>query len=41
MPEPVPPVSTAFIIVTFGSAIAVGLAVIYFGIHGQIGGPIP
>jgi hypothetical protein len=41
MPEPVPPVPPAFLIVTFAVAIAVGVAVILLGIHGQLGGPIP
>ena len=41
MPEPVPPVPLSFLIATFGGAIAVGALIIYFGIHGQLGGPIP
>jgi hypothetical protein len=41
MPEPNPPVPLSFIVVTFTAAIAVGILVIYLGIHGQIGGPIP
>ncbi len=40
-----PPVSTQvpmrFIVVVFAVAIVVGVAVAYFGIHGQIGGSIP
>jgi|HubBroStandDraft_1064217.scaffolds.fasta_scaffold1542663_2 hypothetical protein len=34
-------VSPVFLVVTFGSAIVVGALIIYFGLHGQIGGPIP
>jgi hypothetical protein len=34
-------VSPAFLVVTFGSAIAIGALIVYFGIHGQLGGPIP
>ena len=30
-----------FLIVTFGSAIVVAVLIVYFGIHGQLGGPIP
>jgi len=30
-----------FIVVVFAVAIVVGIAVAYFGIHGQIGGGIP
>jgi hypothetical protein len=31
----------AFVIVTFAAAIGIGVAIAYFGIHGQIGGTIP
>jgi hypothetical protein len=41
MEEMGPKVSPAFLVVTFAAAIAVGIAVIYFGIHGQLGGTIP
>ncbi len=41
MPETVPPVPLSFLIVTFGVAIAVGILIVYFGINGQLGGPIP
>ena len=41
MTETVPKLSVAFLVVAFAAAIAVGIAVIYFGIHGQLGGPIP
>lgn len=41
MPEPSPPVPLTFIIVTFAVAIVVGALIIYFGINGQLGGPIP
>ncbi len=41
MAEPVPKVPTLFIVVTFAVAIAIGAAVIYLGINGMIGGPIP
>ena len=41
MPEASPPVPLTFIIVTFAAAIAVGALIIYFGINGQLGGPIP
>jgi hypothetical protein len=34
-------VSPTFLVVTFGAAIAIGVLIVYFGIHGQIGGPIP
>jgi hypothetical protein len=33
--------STAFMIVLFAVAIAVGVGITYFGITGAIGGPIP
>jgi len=32
---------TAFLVVTFGVAIAVGALIAYLGITGQIGAPIP
>ncbi len=41
MPEATPKVPLSFLIVTFGGAIAVGALIIYFGIHGQLGTPIP
>ena len=41
MPEPTPQVSRAFLVITFVVAIAIGVAIIYFGINGQLGGPIP
>ncbi len=34
-------VPVRFVVVAFGVAIAVGIAVAYFGIHGQIGAGIP
>lgn len=33
--------SRVFLVVTFAVAIAVATLIIYFGISGQIGGPIP
>jgi hypothetical protein len=30
-----------FVVVAFGVAIAVGIAVAYLGVHGQFGGSIP
>jgi hypothetical protein len=41
MPEPTPAVSRLFLVVTFTAAIAIGAAIIYFGINGYIGGSIP
>jgi hypothetical protein len=41
MPEPTPKVPLSFIVVTFSVAIIVAAAIIYFGINGQLGGPIP
>jgi hypothetical protein len=41
MTEPSPQISRAFLVVTFAAAIIVAVAIIYFGINGQIGGPIP
>ena len=41
MPEPTPRPSTAFVIVTFAGAILIGALIIYLGIHGELGGPIP
>ncbi|MGI0070716.1 MAG: hypothetical protein ACRECT_01360 [Thermoplasmata archaeon] len=41
MPEPTPPVPLSFIIVTFGAATVVAVAIFYFGVRGMIGGPIP
>ncbi|MGB6500008.1 MAG: hypothetical protein WBG19_01210 [Thermoplasmata archaeon] len=35
------PFPTAFVVVTFAASIAIGVAIAYFGIHGQIGGTIP
>lgn len=40
-PPASPRASTAFLVVTFAVAIAVGVLVAYFGITGQIGGAIP
>jgi len=34
-------VSKRFVVVVFAVAIVVGIAVAYFGIHGQLGGSIP
>jgi hypothetical protein len=34
-------VPTKFVVVVFAVAIVVGVAVAYFGIHGQFGGSIP
>jgi hypothetical protein len=36
-----PPVSTTFLVVTFGAAIVIGALVAYLGITGTLGGPIP
>jgi len=41
MPEPSTKVPLSFIIVTFGSAAVVAILIVYFGLRGQIGGPIP
>jgi len=41
MPEASPPVPLAFLIATFGSATVVAILIVYFGLRGQIGGPIP
>lgn len=41
MAEPSPRVSPVFVVVTFAVAAAVAVAIVYFGIHGQLGGPIP
>jgi hypothetical protein len=38
---PLPPVSRAFVIIVFAVAIAVGGLIIYLGVNGIIGGPIP
>lgn len=38
---PMPKPSTTFVIVTFAVAIFVGALVIYLGIQGTLGGPIP
>ncbi len=38
---PLPPVSTAFVVVVFAVAIAVGVLIAWLGITGVIGGPIP
>jgi hypothetical protein len=40
-PPPTPPVPTRFVVVTFAVAIAVGVLIAYFGLHGQIGAGIP
>lgn len=36
-----PPVSSAFVIAVFGVAVVVGALIIYLGVTGAIGGPIP
>jgi hypothetical protein len=36
-----PAPSRAFLIVAFGVSIAIGVAIAYFGIRGQIGASIP
>jgi hypothetical protein len=41
MPEPSPKVPLSFLIATFGGATVVAILIIYFGMRGQIGGPIP
>jgi len=41
MAAPSTRVSPVFLVVTFAVAIAVGAGIVYFGIHGQLGGPIP
>jgi hypothetical protein len=41
MPPPSPKVSNVFIVVAFTVAILIGIAIVYFGINGQLGGPIP
>ncbi len=41
MPETPPKVPLAFIIVTFASATIIAILIVYFGLRGQIGGPIP
>jgi hypothetical protein len=41
MPEPSPPVPLSFIIVTFGSATVIAVLIVYLGLKGYIGGPIP
>lgn len=41
MPEPTPKVPLLFLIATFGGATIVAVLIVYFGIHGQLGGPIP
>ncbi|MGA8665136.1 MAG: hypothetical protein WB809_08800 [Thermoplasmata archaeon] len=38
---PLPKVSTTFVIVVFAAAVVIGGLVIYLGITGAIGGPIP
>ncbi|MGP8071840.1 MAG: hypothetical protein ACLPZM_01755 [Thermoplasmata archaeon] len=38
---PLPQVSTTFVIVVFTVAVVVGALVIYLGVNGYIGGPIP
>jgi len=38
---PIPKISTSFVIVVFTVAVVVGALVIYFGITGALGGPIP
>ncbi len=41
MADETPKVPLSFIIVTFGSAAVVAALIIYFGMKGMIGGPIP
>ncbi len=41
MPDEVPQVPLSFLLVTFGSAAVVAALIIYFGMRGMIGGPIP
>ena len=38
---PLPKVSTTFIVVVFTVAIVIGALIIYLGVNGMIGGPIP
>ncbi len=35
------PVPMRFVVVAFVVAVVIGIAVAYFGIHGQLGGGIP
>jgi hypothetical protein len=39
--ETQPKISTAFVVVTFAVAIAIGALVIYLGVNGMIGAGIP
>jgi|HubBroStandDraft_1064217.scaffolds.fasta_scaffold00067_34 hypothetical protein len=41
MAQSSPPVPLSFIVTTFVVAGVVAVAIVYFGIHGQLGGPIP
>jgi hypothetical protein len=41
MPEPTPKVPLAFIVTTFVVAGVVAAAIIYLGITGALGGPVP
>ncbi len=41
MPDEAPASGRTFILVAFVAAAIVGVAVAYFGVTGQIGGPIP
>ncbi|MGA8543046.1 MAG: hypothetical protein WB947_05870 [Thermoplasmata archaeon] len=41
VPEPSPKVPLSFIVVTFVVSGLIAVAIVYFGIHGQLGGPIP
>jgi len=41
MADPTPKVPIAFVIVTFTAAAIVAILIVYFGINGQLGGPIP
>ena len=38
---PTPRVPVRFVIVTFVVSIVIGVAIAYYGIHGQLGGGIP
>lgn len=41
MPEPSSKVSMAFLVITIAVAAIVGIAIVYLGVTGKIGGPIP
>ncbi|MFY9717217.1 MAG: hypothetical protein WAK40_04715 [Thermoplasmata archaeon] len=40
-PSPSAPFPTSFVVVTFAASIVIGIAIVYFGIQGQLGWGIP